>query len=140
MKVSVKIEKEVKYLKLDAGVRYWEDSVINGVEDNEDSPCVPCQENGRWKPVIELETGKILNWTKGVEADIHYKICDDGGYILLDEWQNKVIDVQSYVPNILCPTGEGYGDYIIMRINEDGMIQDWKCRESDLGELIENAF
>ena len=30
-----------------------------------------------------------------------------------------------YVPKVMCPVDEGYGDYIIMDIDENGFIQDW---------------
>ena len=30
-----------------------------------------------------------------------------------------------YVPSTLCPKESGYGDYIIMDIDENGMIADW---------------
>ena len=35
MKATIKIKKEVdvRYLKVDAGVRYWEDADVNGVPD-----------------------------------------------------------------------------------------------------------
>ena len=45
MKIILKIEKEfdVKYLKAKVGVRYWEDSRVDGVED-EDGDLIPCRE------------------------------------------------------------------------------------------------
>lgn len=33
---------EAIYLKVDAGVRYWEDAKINGVSDIENPPTIPC--------------------------------------------------------------------------------------------------
>ena len=44
MKAKIRIEKEyeVKYLQVNAGVRYWEDSEINGVEDGFGVPQMPC--------------------------------------------------------------------------------------------------
>jgi len=31
-----------------------------------------------------------------------------------------------YVPEIMCPKENGYGDYIIMIVDENGKIENWK--------------
>lgn len=127
MKIKLKIEKEfeVKYLQAKCGARYWEDSRINGVEDTEEGENIPCKEGDYWCPLIELETGKILNWEIGKTAEIYYKCCDDGFYSLLDEEKTIVKQVEGYVPEIMCPVENGYGDYVIMNIDENGQIQNW---------------
>lgn len=145
MKITINksIEFEVRFLKVDAGVRYWEDSDINDQPDNdceesELTPRMPCAShiddqdrilrgaNWRWRPIIDIETGQIINWTQGVKARIHYKVCDDFVCDILDA-NNDVIDsYDGYVPRIMCPADEGYGDYIIMNINENGFIQGWR--------------
>lgn len=128
MKAKIKIEKEVelKTLQVDAGVRYWEDSSVNGTEDTEDGDLIPCKDNDRWKPVIDIDSGKILNWEQGKKARIHYKICDDGIYTVLDVDGNIVVQIDGYVPNTMCPAENGYGDYIIMNVDEDGKIENWR--------------
>lgn len=153
MKVEIKTKREidVKYLKVDAGVRYFEDAEVNGVQDDDDNPMIPfavlCKADSRlrydmyrWRPTIDLEEGKIVDWPKGVDADIHYKVCDDGTYSLLDKDKNVLIEVNSYVPDILCPKEEGYGDYIIMDIDEDGYIADWECNQRLIDNLIRGDF
>ena len=115
---------KVKYFQADAGVRYWEDAAVNGVED-EEGDLIPCREGDYWKPKIELESGQIVNWTKGTTADIHYKVCDDGKYSLLDELGNEIVKKECYVPDIICPVGKGFGDYIIMHVDENGFIANW---------------
>lgn len=87
-----------------------------------------------------METGNIVNWKKGIRAIVHYKVCDDGTYSFLDKDKKEIISVDSYVPKVLCPNGEGYGDYIIMIIDNDGFIKGWHCSEYDLIALIENGF
>lgn len=126
MKLIVKIlkEVEVQYLQVDAHVRYWEDTKVNGVEDEQGT--IPCREGESWKPLIDLHTGQILNWTKGTTADVHYKVCDAGNYQLLDENKFSVVENDGYVPSLLAPKSSGYGDYIIMDIDENGFIQKWK--------------
>lgn len=132
MKVKLKIEKtyEAKWLCVSAGVRYWEDATVNDVED-EAGDLIPCRNGERWEPRINVETGEIVNWQKGVKAKIHYKICDDGIYTLKDAEQNQIIARDSYVISSLCPDENGYGDYIIMNVDENGMIANWKFDAED---------
>jgi hypothetical protein len=39
-----------------------------------------------------------------------------------------------YVPKIMCPTENGYSDYVIMDIDRDGKIANWKADLSDFQE------
>lgn len=128
MKTIIKVEKEVeiKTLEINAKVRHWEDATINGVEDKEGT-LTPCASGAYWKPIIDIDTGVILNWEIGTEANIHLKVCDCGSYYLKDENNNVVVSIEdNYVPEIACPKENGYGDYIIMDINKDGQISRWK--------------
>jgi len=132
MKITLKVKKEydIKYLSVEAGVRYWEDATVNGIEDT-DGSLIPCREGEYWEPLIEIETGKITNWEQGITADIHYKVCDDGTYRLLDESANTIKSIDGYVPKIMCPNGNGFGDYIIMNVDESGFIKNWNPDLSD---------
>lgn len=131
------MEFEVTKIVIDAGVRYWEDADVNGIKD-EDGTLIPCRENDRWKPIIDIETGKVLNWEIGKTADIHYKVCDDGVYSLISEKHGIVFQKDGYVPIFLDLTGESYGDYLIMKIDENGMIKNWdKEKVSDFFENYE---
>ncbi|WP_291392842.1 hypothetical protein [Acinetobacter sp.] len=132
MKVKLKIEKEfeVKYLLAEVGARYWENATVNGEEDTEGT-LIPCRDGEYWKPLIDIETGVITNWDKGHTASVHYKCCDDGLYKLLDENQNEVKSIEGYVPKIMCPKENGYGDYVIMDIDREGKIANWKADLSD---------
>ena len=137
MKVKVVKEVEVKTLQVVANVRYWEDAKINGVSDEEGSQ-VPCKDSESWKPEIDLATGKILNWEKGKTASIHFKVCDEGSFYLKDENGNIEAQIENdYVPEMLCPKENGYGDYIIMDIDENGFIQNWEVDLSDFEKLDE---
>lgn len=120
----------VKFLKVDAGVRYWEDGTVNGVDDTDDAPTIPCRsaDNKRWVPVIDLDEGRILDWPEGVTASVHYKVCDDGIYELLSEDMARIVRIDDYVPEILAPEGNGFGDYIIMNIDGAGRIDKWKVK------------
>ncbi len=124
MKATVKIEKEVelKTLVVKAGVRYYEDATVNGVEDTE-GDLIPCKQGELWCPIIDIDSGVITNWKQGVKAEVHYKVCDAGSYYLQDAEGNTVLSIeQDYVPKMMCPKESGYGDYIIMDIDENGKI------------------
>lgn len=139
MKIIIKQEVEVdaKTLHVEAGVRYWEDGTVSGIEDTE-GELIPCREGGLWKPVIELETGKILNWKQGVAAKVHYKVCDAGSYFIKDSDNKTVLSIEDdYVPSMLCPKESGWGDYIILDINEAGMIDGWDI-DPDLSDWQED--
>jgi hypothetical protein len=80
-----------------------------------------------WEIQIELATGLVIGWPRHVKAEIHYKVCDNGKYWLENENGERVKYKRDYVPDgLLCMGDSGYGDYIILRINEDGYIADWK--------------
>lgn len=127
MEFTFKEEKtvEVSFLQVSAGVRYWEDAIVNGHTDTEGS-LIPCRIGDYWEPKIDINTGQILNWIDGTTADIHYKVCDDGRYTLQDIGGNDIKTIDGYVPDIMCPDGKGYGSYIIMKVDENGMIARWK--------------
>lgn len=114
------------YIEVEAGVRYWEDATVNDVED-EDGALIPFRKGDAWCPTIDLQTGKVLNWPSGTTADVHYKVCDDGRYWLLDRDFVRIAGREGYVPGaFLCHGGSGYGDYIIMVIGADGRIADYE--------------
>ena len=158
MKANIKITKEVdvRYLKLDAGVRYWEDSDIDGTPDVDMYECkgnaVPrmpfavkvkdkpesniYSDHWRWQPTIDIERGCIVDWPKGTTARVHYKVCDDGVYHLLDSLEKIIVSVESYVPDCI---GE-WGDYIVMDIDEDGNIENFRFTADDVDEIIKGDF
>lgn len=116
---------EAKYLSVEAFVRYWEDATINGVDDTEGN-LTPCRKGDLWCPNIDIDSGKILNWEVGKEADIHFKVCDRGSYYIKDADGNVLLKRErEYVPSIMYPEENGFGDYIIMKIDKDGQIKNW---------------
>ena len=158
MKVTIKekIELEVKYIEVDTEVRYWEDTYVNGVPDIDfyeskgvGTPIIPCavqvkevpngciySDHWRWRPIINVEDGKIINWVKGVQARVHYKVCDGFSCTIKDVEGKVIIQYEDYAPKFMCPSDEGYGDHIIMDIDENGFIQEWQS--SLVQEFIEN--
>jgi hypothetical protein len=109
-------------LHVKAGVRYWEDATVSGVID-EHGTLIPFRVGDYWCPTIDIERGIVLNWPQGVTADVHYKVCDDGEYWLGTDSEKLARWCGEYVPeDYLCHGDEGYGDYIILRIDGNGSI------------------
>jgi len=134
VKFKMKVEREfdIKTLQVDAGVRHWEDGSVDGDEDINGE--IPCKNGDCWCPRIDIETGQVLNWHYGIYAEVHYKVCDNGSYALFDKDGISVLDLQEeYVPDCLAIDDNGYGDYIIMTINEDGFIKDWNFTLAGFG-------
>lgn len=127
---------EYKFLIVEAAVRYWEDATINGVAD-EAGTLTPFNDGALWKPVIDLHSGEIVDWPKGVSADIHFKVCDQGEYWLSTDGKSKDVKAGGYyVPNsYLCHGDNGYGDYIILKVDGAGKIEKYRKPDIDVKEF-----
>jgi hypothetical protein len=118
------------FLSVAAKPRYWEDATVNGETDTEDGNLIPFKDGDVWNVHIVLENGRVLGWPEGTTASVHYKVCDDGQYWLEDEDGKRAKWTSDYVPNDLLSIGEsGYGDYIILKISAEGIIEGWKQPE-----------
>lgn len=116
------------FIEVSAGVRYWEDASVNGTEDA-DGTLIPFRKGDNWEPSIRLSDGSISGWPAGTTAVIHYKVCDAGEYWLLDESGKRIAKWAGfYVPSdFLCHGGQGYGDYIILKVGADGLIEKYRA-------------
>ena len=144
MKKKIKIEKEVDLATAECQIfaRYWEDSEINGVNDDASNPKMPCVEMVEhfyykkpqlaWCPIIDLDNGRILNWSQGNVAKTHYKSCDENVIRIVSAEGEAVKEYCNYVPRFLCPKENGFGDYVIMDIDENGFIQNFKADLDDI--------
>lgn len=143
-------EIDIKTIYVNAHVRYPEDSMIREDlddawgEDDPDKPNMPCMEyvenrysGWYWKPIIDIKTGKILNWREGVRASISYKVCDEFECTVKDASDAIVASYNGYVLNFMAITDEGYGDYIYLDVNEEGYIENWSFDEYDFKKLDE---
>lgn len=146
MKRKIKIEKEFDLAVAECYVfaRYWEDSEVNGVEDDAKNPKMPCvamthniwtdRDKLAWRPIIDLDNGKILNWKQGVKASIHYKSCDENLIFIKTRTHDIAKEYEGYVPKFLCPKEINDGDYVVMDIDENGFIQDFDNNLDDIFE------
>jgi hypothetical protein len=128
--VLTKTRVAVKFLRARCVVRDWEDANVNDVVD-EDGSLIPCRKGDLWCPLIDLDAGRIVDWPPGVTADIHYKVCNAGIYELLSVNHSVVAKRDGYVINMMSPGAEGYGDYVIMTVGADGIIEDWSVDLTD---------
>ena len=141
MKATIKVEQEIDLAAAECWIhaRYWEDSEVNGVEDDADNPKMPFVEehNGgkAWHIIINLDNGQICNWPQGTTAKIHYKSCDENYVEILDRQLGIIKEHEGYVPKILCPEGNGFGDYVIMNIDENGFIRNF---HPDLADIFDD--
>lgn len=126
VKRPVKIEVETVRLQV---------PIYNGEEDLPND--FPFRSNGPrgdlWRVKIDIESGRILGWPRGKAVLVKLKVCDGGSYTLISPNGMAVETLKGYVPHGLVP-GE-YGDYIELRINDDGVIKNWP-KQPDLTEFF----
>lgn len=129
------------YIEVSAEVRYWEDATVNGKEDT-DGTLIPLRFGDTWKPVIRLDDGQILDWPVGTEAAVCYKVCDQGEYWLHDKDGNRIAKWKGYyVPDdFLCHGDQGFGDYIIFEVGQDGKIKGWQRPMLEPGEWRQGSY
>lgn len=150
IEITTKVKKEIKYLCATMGVRYWCDCEYSTDGKNWIDPCVEDTEeesdnmknitpfvvnkdigyrpSDYWEIIIDIDNGKVLNWPDNFWLKTHYKVCDDGKYVFLDENMNEVINItekydQYYVPDFLALEDSGYGDYVYLNIDNEGNIE-----------------
>ena len=99
----------------------------------------PLVAKGMWSGIINLKTYKLLNW-KPEYGDLYLqaKICDSGTYFLLNKGKKVICKIADYVPNNLIPDSDDCGDYIRLRINSDGTIENWP-ENPDYSDFIEGS-
>lgn len=129
------VKLDVKYIGVDARVRYWEDTTVNGIEDKE-GDLIPFRNGDLWQPCIDIEKGVIVDWPIGTTARVHYNVGDNGEYYLLNDDMTAIAKYKDYyVPNgLLCHGDYVCGDYIIMHIDENGKIEKYVIPEIEPDE------
>ena len=99
----------------------------------------PLVAKGMWSGIINLKTHQLLNWK--LEYGTLYlqaKICDSGTYFLLDRGKRVICKIAGYGPKSLVPDSDDCGDYIRLRINSDGTIENWP-ENPDYSDFVEDS-
>ena len=153
---------DARLLEVRAHVRYPEDSDFiefktddegneykNYISDDADNPKIPCVESDPdiwghqrfyWKPIIDIDNGRITNWEAGVNAHIFYKVCDEFECYLEDKDGHVILPYDGYVPRFMAIEEEGYGDYIDMIVDGNGFIKGWKFDFYSIDEIYNEEF
>ena len=123
VKQPVKID--IKFVVIDVPVK----------SDEEDMPNdFPFRTGDRWRIVVDIESGQIVDWPKGVISAGYMKVTDGGTYRLLDSQQAQHAAIEeNYVPHGVVPGN--YGDYIELDIDENGIITNWP-KKPDVSEFF----
>jgi hypothetical protein len=115
-------------------VKFIKKSLLSGKEREE--------ERQDWCPVIDVNEGKILDWTPGFCLNTHFKVCDQGVYVYSNQDESQQIvscDCREYyVPNWLDDINDGYGDYMYISVNGDGTIKNWDKLKKKLLNYVED--
>ena len=99
----------------------------------------PLVSKGIWSGIINLKTHKLLNWKPEYGSlYLQAKVCDSGTYFLLDKDKKTICKIADNVPNGLIPEVDDCGDYIRLRINEGGTIENW-FEEPNFSDFMEDS-
>lgn len=79
--------------------------------------------------IIDLDSGKVINWKQGDTAKIYSKPVDAGEYTLLDKDFKELETICDYVIEGLDIDDDGYGDYVIFSIQESGRVLNWNSNK-----------
>ena len=114
--VTKPTEIDVAFLLMTLPVDYGEEDMVIDF---------PFRDGDIWQVVIDIESGRIIDWPHGREGAIEMmKVRDGGVYDLLDANKAPIATINhEYVPHGLVP-GE-YGDYVSLNILGDGTISNW---------------
>lgn len=142
IKIVKEVEVEACLIDVDAHIRYLED--ISFEHDNDwcdcnadDSEC-PCIEGHQWRPIININTGRIINWDAPIKCHVFANVCDEFKCKIKGLNGEDIITYEGYVPSFMAIEDNGYGDYIDMIVEEDGTIKDWHFSQNHINELINN--
>lgn len=140
IEVTRKEKLNVKYIRFDIPIRPGD---LNYHEDDK-SVCHAVENDGHLTLTIDIETGVVYGRSL-IKHDvrIYSKVCDEGYYMLLDEYNCAVYQFRSYVPDILSCIDNGFGDYLSMVIRPDGSIDNWdsdNIYEIDTMQKFESSF
>ena len=129
MKTTIQVSKEIEvtHILIDVPVEYGEEDIPNDF---------PLRNGDHWNALVNIDTGKIVDWPADAGAqEIYMKVCDRGTYVLYSSEEKIATREEDYVPNAVVP-GE-WGDYIELKIAADGTITNWP-KKPDVSAFFNN--
>lgn len=138
--IFIKKEVDLAFAECKVLPAHWSTSRVNSEEDDDNNPKMPCvypirdyrgEERLVWKPIIDLDEGKIVNWKPGVKATIYYKAKADTEVTLMDRAGNVLREYIGCVPRLLDTEGEG-DIFVFMEVDKDGNIEDFNNYIEDI--------
>lgn len=115
--------REAFYIKVLIHPNYAEDIVFEDIINIEGYAAV----------VIQINSGRVINWKEGHVGHIRSKLSDMGKYTLLDECFEVLYEEDCYVPQFLSPLRRNFNDWLDLEINEKGHIKGW-------AEIIDDLY
>lgn len=132
--VCIKQEVDIKKVSIDISPRY----IGDGEDDDLPSDFPLLNEHKTcWRAMVDIDTGKIEGWPQGDAREMYVKVCDSGIYELIDVNNDVISHIEGYVPHGIVPGS--YGDYVELKINEDGFITNWP-RNKDISQFFEDWY
>ena len=134
------------FVAFESGYVNGEDDISWEEQENGAMPRVPCAEYRdvkrfnvwkwadedknelRWCPIIDVDSGVVINWESGKTLDCYYKTSDECEFEYEENGSN-VLSYSDYVPGFLCIEEDGWGDYISLKIDETGKIHNWNSKD-----------
>lgn len=128
MKCTVPITTEVDFTILELGV-----PVNYGTEDIPED--FPGRRGDMLYMSIDIDKGVVFDWPQGQTANLYMKVVDGGCYTVRGLTTNgepyNLFLEHEYVPR--CLGRGGYGDYLVLKINGGGKIENWQF---DIDEFL----
>lgn len=90
----------------------------------------PMLKDGIFSITYDIETGVVDDWPKNESFECYEKVTDGGCYYLLNSEGVEIASiVEDYVPDCV---NNKWGDYVIIKINGDGVLENIRPANSVL--------
>ena len=136
LSISLPYDSREEYCLLEFG------NAEDGVLEKKDNYAIPMldRKNFMFNLEIDLTTCRVQDW----KSEYGYwriwgKVKNYGTYTLLDSNKQPLWQIHGDVPSKLVPPFEkGWGDYLDIRVNSDGCIENWP-QKPDFTDFIEHG-
>jgi hypothetical protein len=157
----VKKEFDIKYMSVDVEIASFRDfnmthPIVNGKLDVDflktggiGTPSMPCFfkvkespetktkcDHYRWRPIIDIEKGRITNWETGTKAKVCYHV-NNGNYSFHDKNMKCITVIRNTkVPDMLKINGFGERETIEFDVDEKGKIKGFTSSKKEIKNMF----